>query len=327
MGQRASMHREALGRERPARPRGNSMGMVPWLLGGAILAFVALAVVVVVVIIVVRQRAKNEQTNVAAAATNPATANGAGTGPAKPTAGAYVPGVSEKKLEELIRRYRVERGEEGELQVTDQEVLAAMGPPTSSEPPVTVNRNGQTLTVWKARWDHVAPDHERHTVMAFANGKFAGGVINAVTTYPNGKGGSGPARPPEQPPPPPITRQTKLSRPVADLLVGSWEADVPPINQPNPARVRKLRLEFRADGTCSTAETGEAGKPVASTNGKWRVDRAEANNLWFNFDLKNALAAQSMSIGNPVLATFAGDDEWETRGVLPGTVCTFRRVR
>jgi hypothetical protein len=86
---------------------------------------------------------------------------------------AYVPRVSEKKLEEFLK------GRE-HSEVTDTEVYAIMGEPTRRDAPITGQKNGQTFTVYKAYWE--APGSGVTSQIAFANGRCAGMILGLETS-------------------------------------------------------------------------------------------------------------------------------------------------
>lgn len=315
----------AADRPRRARPHGTGGAgvilIVGLLVGGGVLAFIVLAVLAIVLL----------KPGRGAAVSSGSTAVGGSMGGGeiaspvgKASGGRYVPRVSEKKLIALMERMRQERGENAEFEVTEQQVYELMGAPTSREAPVTVQRNGMTITTYEARWKAVEGETTFETVIVFMNGRFGGGIIGGEFTAPKpdrpargefpGNAGAG------------STVPVQLSRDAGKLIIGWWDAEIPGTYQPNRRKVHKLRIEFDEGGACRSTEYDERGLSIATTQGKWRVERTEGNRLYLQLDLRIALTNEAIAIGNPVLLTFKNDSEWDVRGLLGGnTPLTFRK--
>jgi hypothetical protein len=108
---------------------------------------------------------------------NPSAPNSqAGSSPSAPLSGAatggtgvkYVPRESEKRLTEYMKQHEHER-------LTDEQVFALMGEPTRRDPPITANKNGQVVTVYKAYWE--VPGSGVTSSIVFANGRESGAII------------------------------------------------------------------------------------------------------------------------------------------------------
>lgn len=93
----------------------------------------------------------------------------------KSTRTKYVPRLSEKKLEDFLKG----RTDEEVRSITDTQVYAIMGEPTRREPPFTVQRNGQTITIYKAFWE--VPGSGIHSQIGFMNGKIGGMILGLET--------------------------------------------------------------------------------------------------------------------------------------------------
>jgi hypothetical protein len=82
---------------------------------------------------------------------------------------AYIPRVSEEKLLDFLNGMDIAAQDA----VTDEQVYAIMGEPTRRDPSVTVQRNGETFTLYEAHWD-VAGSGIR-SIIGFRNGRLGGG--------------------------------------------------------------------------------------------------------------------------------------------------------
>lgn len=239
----------------------------------------------------------------------------------------YVPRESEKVLIALLEKTRRERGDAAEGEITDQQIYEIMGTPTSRELPITVQRNGMTLTIYEARWITEEPGRSYQTVITFTNGRFAGGTIGAEFTKPKDGGGPAAFKPPMFDPPPMNTVMPKLSRGASDLIIDAWQANIPASYQPNRRAVRKLTISFNQNGTCSAEEFGADESSLVRNQGTWKLEKAEGHNLWLQVKIKINLTQEAIGWNENVLFEFRNDNEWESRGFLPNQKLTFRRLQ
>jgi hypothetical protein len=236
----------------------------------------------------------------------------------------YVPGVSDKELQAFMDKIRQTQGEQGVLQITEEQIYAIMGEPTRRESPVTVQKNGQVLTVYKAYWEHKEPQREISTLITFVNGRFAGGIIGLEVT-PRDKPSSDKSTPKEKEPPIAADKPAVLSGLPADLLVGVWEAMPSQSSPEDPRQLGKVRLEFRKDGTVVSQAKSPTGAESA-LRGTWQSHKVEPPRLWVNVTLRRVSDNEPLSLGNPVLLTFRSDDEFESNGLILQGRWLFRRV-
>jgi hypothetical protein len=240
--------------------------------------------------------------------------------PAPPSGKPYRPGVSDKELAAFLERLRAEQGDEAEAQLTEPQIIAIMGQPTKSEPPITGRKNGQVFTVKELRWEHHTPAKDYSTVVSFINGRFAGGIIGLeVTPTQSTAGGSPPANsaPPSSPTTPPPSAP---SGPLEEWVLGVWEGKLA-ASIGIPART--LRVEFRKSG-----EMLVISEPLAPDNfeAKWRVERTEANNLWILFDVTRVNGQPAQNPGRSILITRQDDGTFTSRAFQPPDAVEFRRV-
>lgn len=250
----------------------------------------------------------------------PGTTTAALNNTAPPTGKPYRPGVSDKELAAFLERLRAEQGDEAEAQLTEPQIIAIMGPPTKSEPPITGRKNGQVFTVKELRWEHHTPAKEYSTVVSFINGRFAGGVIGLeVTPHQNAPAGSAPgssSSPTDSTP----TQPSAPTRPLDEWVLGVWEGKLPASLGLPP---RTLRVEFRKSG-----EMVATSEPRAPDNfeARWRVERTEGNNLWIVFDVTRVNGQPAPNPGRSILITRQDDGTFTSRAFQPPDAAEFRRV-
>jgi hypothetical protein len=94
----------------------------------------------------------------------------------QPSAGVvnYEPGVSEDRF----NKYYNALDQAAQAAITDEQVFAIMGEPTRRDSPVTIQRNGQTFTVYKAYW--AVPGSGIQSQIAFGNGHIAGMILQGA---------------------------------------------------------------------------------------------------------------------------------------------------
>jgi hypothetical protein len=239
---------------------------------------------------------------------------------AVPSGKTYRPGVSDKELAAFLERLRAEQGDEAEAQLTEQQIIDIMGPPTKSEPPVTGRKNGQVFTVKELRWEHHTPAKDYSTVVSIINGRFAGGVIGLEVTPLQTAGTSSQSTPSPAPsgtaPPPP----SAPTGPLADWVVGVWEGQLAASLGIGP---RKLRVEFRKSGELVVRSEPRAADDFEAT---WRVERTEGNNLWILFDVTRVNGQAAQNPGRSILITRQDDGTFSSRAFQPPDAVEFRRV-
>jgi len=246
-------------------------------------------------------------------------------GPDKTMAGVpsgkpYRPGVSDKELTAFLERLRAEQGEAAESELTEQQIIDIMGPPTKSEPSITGRKHGQVFTVKELRWEHHTPAKDYSTVVSIINGRFAGGVIGLeVTPLQSSTAAATPAPGPTQS----GTTSTQPSAPTGPLeewVLGVWEGKlaasvgIPP---------RTLRVEFRTSGELVVLSEPRAPDNFEAT---WRVERSEANNLWILFDVTRLNGQPAQNPGRSILITRQTEGTFTSRAFQPPDAVEFRRV-
>lgn len=109
---------------------------------------------------------------VADKAAGPSGAGEAGgvTAPPVPAGVKYVPGESEKKLQDYLDGLENDAARDA---VTDTQVYAIMGEPTRRGPSQTFQRNGQTFTIYDAYWE--VPGSGVKSETGFMDGRLGGG--------------------------------------------------------------------------------------------------------------------------------------------------------
>jgi hypothetical protein len=236
-----------------------------------------------------------------------------------PSGKPYRPGVSDKELTAFLERLRAEQGDGAEGQLTEQQIIDIMGPPTTNEPPITGRKNGQVFTVKELRWEHHTPSKDYSTVVSFINGRFAGGIIGLEVT-PHQSSPTATASPAPTPPETAATQPSAPTGPLDEWVIGVWEGKLP-ASVGIPART--LRVAFRKSGELEVLSDPRAPDNFEAT---WRVERTEGNNLWILFDVTRLNGQPAQNPGRSILITRQTDGTFTSRAFQPPDAAEFRRV-
>jgi hypothetical protein len=254
---------------------------------------------------------------VAQAGTTTAGLNNTGTPTGKP----YRPGESDKELAAYLERLRAEQGDEAEAQLTEPQIIAIMGEPTKSEPPITGRKNGQVLRVKELRWEHHTPAKDYSTVVSFINGRFAGGVIGLEVTpqqsLATGSATGSSSSPTDSTP----TQPSAPTGPLEEWVLGVWEGK---LAESFGIPARTLRVEFRKSGELLVTSEPRVPDNFEAT---WRVERTEGNNLWILFDVTRVNGQPAENPGRSILITRQADGIFTSRAFQPPDAVEFRRVK
>lgn len=233
-----------------------------------------------------------------------------------PSGQPYRPGVSDKELTAFLERLRAEQGDGAEAQLTEQQIIDIMGPPTTNEPPITGRKNGQVFTVKELRWEHHTPAKDYSTVVSFINGRFSGGIIGLEVTplQPAGTASS------PSPSPTPSESTPIPTGPLEEWVIGVWEGKLP-LTIGIPART--LRVEFRKSGEAVVLSEPRAPDNFEAT---WRVERTEGNNLWILLDITKVNGQPAPNPGRSILLTRQTEASFTSRAFQPPDAVEFRRV-
>jgi hypothetical protein len=238
-----------------------------------------------------------------------------------PTGKPYRPGVSDKELAAFLERLRAEQGDEAEAQLTEPQIIAIMGEPTTSEPPITGRKNGQVFTVKELRWEHHTPAKDYSTVVSFINGRFAGGVIGLeVTPQQLTATGSAPGSS-SSPTDSTSTQPSAPTGPLEEWVLGVWEGK---LAESFGIPARTLRVEFRKSGELRVTSVPRVPDNFEAT---WRVERTEGNNLWILFDVTRVNGQPAENPGRSILITRQTDGIFTSRAFQPPDAVEFRRVK
>jgi len=237
-----------------------------------------------------------------------------------PSGKPYRPGESDRELSSFLERLRAEQGDAAEAQLTEQQIIDIMGPPTRSEPPITGRKNGQVFTLKELRWEHHTPAKDYSTVVSIVNGRFAGGVIGLEVTPLQA---SAPFSPPAQTSPAEsraTSQPTPPKGPLGEWVVGIWEGKLPATIGIPP---RTLRVEFRKSGELVVLSEPRAPDNFEAT---WRVERTEGNNLWILFDVTRVNGQPAQNPGRSILIVRHDEEKFTSRAFQPPDEAEFRRV-